>query len=143
MLLRSATLADGSVADVRICLSIIDAVAPSLAAQVGVDAAQAAEAPRARAHALEVGQRDRERVAHHHVLDASAAPEQHAHLPPALERELGELARELLRDQAIARELALVQVLEATELAGFQSVGLTVELGDLRSLQPTLRASSA
>ena len=35
MLLRSATLADGSVADVRICLSIIDAVAPSLAAQVG------------------------------------------------------------------------------------------------------------
>ena len=30
MLLRSATLADGSVADVRICLSIIDAVAPSL-----------------------------------------------------------------------------------------------------------------
>ena len=35
MLLRSATLADGSVADVRICLSIIDAVAPSLDAQVG------------------------------------------------------------------------------------------------------------
>lgn len=34
MLLRSATLADGSRADVRVCFSVIDAVAPSLDPQV-------------------------------------------------------------------------------------------------------------
>ncbi|MGD9703102.1 MAG: amidohydrolase family protein [Acidimicrobiia bacterium] len=35
MLLRSVTLADGTAADVRICLTTIDAVAPSLAVQAG------------------------------------------------------------------------------------------------------------
>jgi hypothetical protein len=93
-------------------------------------------------HAAKSGS-DRQRIAHHHVLDAPAAPDEHPHLPPALERKLGELAREFLGHQAIARQLALVQILEAPELAGLQSVGLTVELGDLGPFQPTLRASSA
>jgi hypothetical protein len=42
-------------------------------------------------------------------------------------RDLGELARELLGEEPFAGQLALVQVLEAPELAGLEPVSLAVQ----------------
>jgi hypothetical protein len=83
-----------------------------------VDGAQAAEAPLADAGALEVWPLDAARVADDDRLDVALAVDERADLPPRLVRELGELARELGRDDLLRRDAARVELLDAPELVG-------------------------
>ena len=83
-----------------------------------MDGAQAAEAPLADARALEVGPLDAARVADDDRLDVALAVDERADLPPRLVRKLGELARELGRDDLLRRDAARVELLDAPELVG-------------------------
>ena len=83
-----------------------------------MDGAQAAEAPLADARALEVGPLDAARVADDDRLDVALAVDERADLPPRLVRELGELARELGRDDLLRRDAPRVELLDAPELVG-------------------------
>ena len=86
------------------------------AAQVRVDGAQAAEAVLADARALEVGPLDAARVADDDGLDVALAVDERADLPARLVRKLGELARELGRDDLLRRDAARVELLDAPQL---------------------------
>ena len=66
-----------------------------LAAQVGVDQAQAAEAAGGDAQTADVGPDDLRRVADEHVRISATSIEEHADLTMQLRRQLGERAREL------------------------------------------------
>ena len=97
-----------------------------LAAQMRHDTAQPAKAARTPAHTLEVRQLDAERIAHRDVFDRTVPGDQRADLPTRLARNLGELARELLRNQPVARNPALIEVAELAQLTGLEAVCLTV-----------------
>jgi len=56
------------------------------------------------------------------VGDGPAAIHQRAHLAARLEREGRQLARELLREQALRRQVAPLQTLELPDLAGLEAV---------------------
>jgi hypothetical protein len=83
-----------------------------------VDGAQAAEAALADARALEVGPLDAARVADDDRLDIALAVDERADLPPRLVRKLGELARELGRDDLLRRDAPRVELLDTPELVG-------------------------
>jgi hypothetical protein len=101
-----------------------------LAAQVRVDGAQAAEAPLADARALEVGPLDAARVADDDGLDVALAVDERAYLPPRLVRELGELARELGRDDLLRRDAARVELLDAPELVRLEPLCVALYVAD-------------
>jgi hypothetical protein len=81
-----------------------------------VDGAKAAEATLADARALEVGPLHSTRVADDDVLDVALAVYERADLPPRLVRKLGELPRELGRDDLLRRDAARVELLDASKL---------------------------
>jgi hypothetical protein len=87
-----------------------------LAAEVRVYGAQAAESALADARALEVGPLHAARVADDDVLDVALAVDERAYLPPRLVRKLGELPRELGRDDLLRRDAPRVELLDAPKL---------------------------
>jgi hypothetical protein len=64
------------------------------------------------------------RVADHHVRDVAAAVDEHADLAAGLARELGQLAREVVGDEALGGQAAAREALDALDLIGFESRGL-------------------
>jgi len=99
-------------------------------AEMGVDAPEAAETAQIGADPPEVGQLDPAAVPHHHVLDGALPVHQHPHLAPDLGRDPGQARRELRRQQALGRQAALVDFLKLADLAGLESRGVAVDLGD-------------
>jgi hypothetical protein len=91
-----------------------------------VDAAQTPEAARSAAHPFEVRKDDPERIPDGDILDVSTPADQGTDLAADLEGDLGDAARELLRNQAVARYAALVELPELAELAGLETVRLSV-----------------
>lgn len=81
-----------------------------------VDGAQAAEATLADARAFEVGPLDAAGVADDDRLDVTLAVDERADLPPRLVRKLGELARELGRDDLLRRDAPRVELFDAPKL---------------------------
>ena len=102
-----------------------------LGAQMGVDAAQSAQAPAPGAHPAPIRQLDRARVAHHHVGDGAGPIDQHADLAPGLAGQLGEVPREFLGDQAIGRNLPPEEAFELSDLAGLQPMGVSEDADGL------------
>jgi hypothetical protein len=105
-----------------------------LAAQVRVDAAKPAEAVGGDALAAEVGQLDLFRVADHDVLDVALAINQRADLPPGLVREFGELAREFGRDDPLRRNAPRVELLDAAQLVGLETLRVAFYVADTSDL---------
>jgi hypothetical protein len=97
---------------------------------VRVDGAQAAEATLADARALEVGPLDAARVADDDRLDVALAVDERADLAPRLVRELGELARELGRDDLLRRDAARVELLDAPKLVGLEPLRVALYVAD-------------
>jgi hypothetical protein len=64
------------------------------------------------------------RVADHHVRDVAAAVDEDADLAAGLARELGQLAREVVSDEALCGQAAPSEALDALDLVGFESRGL-------------------
>ena len=95
-----------------------------LGVDVGVQAPEAPEAAHAGAHAAPVGQLDRARVADHHVGHGAPPVDQHPHLTPGLARQAGELARELLGEEAFRWQVASREAFELADLAGLEPVGV-------------------
>jgi hypothetical protein len=60
-------------------------------------------------------------VAHHHVLDGTAAVDQHADLAPGVVADLGELSRQLVRQHLVGRYASPEQTLKLTNLAGLET----------------------
>ena len=101
-----------------------------LAAQVRVDAAQAAEAVGRDALAAEVRQLDPLRVADRDVFDVAFAVNEDADLSAGLVREFGELARELGRDDPLRRNAPRVEFLDAAQLVGLETLRVAVYVAD-------------
>ena len=89
-------------------------------AEVRVNAAQSAQAARARAHPAPVRHGEPAVSAAHHVGDRAAPVEQHAHHAPYLVRELGELTRQFVGHQPIGRDAPPPQPLEPLHMTGFE-----------------------
>ena len=100
----------------------------TLAAEVRVDAAQAAQAAATGAQTTPVGQLDRVGVAHHHVLDIAPAVDQDADLSPDLPADLRQLPGQLLCEQLIGRDAAPEEPIEPADLAGFEAVRVAEDL---------------
>ncbi len=109
------------------------------AAQVRVDGAQAAETPLADARALEVGPLDAARVADDDRLDVALAVDERADLAPRLVRKLGELARELGRNDLLRRDAARVKLLDAPELVGLEPLRVALYVADNSSSAAPVR----
>ena len=96
-----------------------------LVREVGVDAAQPAQASPAGAHASPVRQLDRAGIADHHVGDRPGAVDEHPHLPADLPGELRELAGEVVGQEPVGRKAALREALELLDVVGLEAVGIT------------------
>ena len=99
-----------------------------LAAQVGVHEPQAAQAVRAGAGAADVGQGELAGVADHHRLHVALAVEEHADLPVRLAGDLGEVARQLGRDDLAGVDAAAVGAAQRVQLARLEAEGVAVDL---------------
>ncbi len=104
----------------------------ALVAQVGVDAAQAAQPALPSAHASPIRHLDGASVADHHVADAAPAVHQDPDLSPDLVAELRELARQLAGEQAVRGHAATAEAFDALDLARLEPVGVA-EDADLLS----------
>ncbi len=101
-----------------------------LVPDVGVYAAQTAEASATGAHSAPIRKLDGTGVADHDVGDVAAAVHQDAHLPPGLEREGGQLPRQFLGDEALGRQPAPREAFELAHLAGFETAGIAEDLDE-------------
>ncbi len=70
-------------------------------------------------------------TADHDVLDGPRPVDEHADLTTDLARELGQLARQLVRDEAVCAEAPPEQALKGLDLAGFEAVGIAVNLDEV------------
>ena len=102
----------------------------SLVGEVGVDAAQAAQAPRTGAHAAPVGQLDGSGAADHDVGDRAAAVDQDTDLAAALAAEPRHRPRELLVDEAIRGNAAPGEAFELSDLMGLETVCVAEDLDE-------------
>ncbi len=91
---------------------------------------QPAETLLAYAHALEVGQHDRARVAYDYVLDVARAIHQHAYLPAYFVRDFRELPRELLRDDLVRRDAPVVKLFQALNLVLLETLKITLNIAN-------------
>ena len=66
------------------------------------------------------------RVSDRDVLHGPGAIDERPDLAAGLVRDVGQLAREFLGDEAVSRNAALVELLEPTDLIRLEAVGLTV-----------------
>jgi len=103
-------------------------VGQRLVAEKSVDAAQAAKPSLAGAQASPLGHLDAGLRADHRVGHGAAAIEQHADLTAEVVRELGQLARELVGEEAVGGESAPVEALEGMDLAGLEALGIAEDL---------------
>jgi hypothetical protein len=87
---------------------------------MGVQTPEPAEAPFGHSLPLQVGEHDLPRVADTDPLHFSFAVDEDTNLAPDLARQLGELARELLRHEVVGRETPLVQLFEPMAIAGLE-----------------------
>jgi hypothetical protein len=62
------------------------------------------------------------------VRDRALAIQQHADLAAEIVRELGELARELVREEAVGGKAAPVEALERVDLGGLETLGVSEDL---------------
>ena len=99
--------------------------------QMGLDQAQASQASATRAQATPVRELRVGRAADQDVLDGPRPVEKHPHLPSDLPRQLGQLPGELVRDEAVCVESSPDQALEGLDLAGFEAVGIAVNLDEV------------
>ena len=99
-----------------------------LAAQVGVHEPQAAQAVGSGASAPDVGERELAGVADHDPLHVALAVEQHADLTVRLPGDLGEVARQLGRDDLSGVDAAAVGAAECVQLALLQPERVAVDL---------------
>ena len=99
-----------------------------LAVQVRVHEPQAAEAALAGAAAADVGQLELARVADDDRLDVALAVEEDADLPVGLVRDLGEVARQLGRDDRAGVDAAAVGAAEGVELGGLEAEGVAEDV---------------
>jgi hypothetical protein len=60
--------------------------------------------------------------------DVPSPVDQNTHLAADLPTDLGELTGELVREQTIRRQAALVQTLDRADLAGLQAMGIAEDL---------------
>ena len=88
-----------------------------LGAQMGMDAAQSLEATDALTDTLQWRDLEAPGIAHHDRFDAAMAADQKPNLTFDFTRELGEVARQLLGDDAFRRETTTIQMFKATKLA--------------------------
>jgi hypothetical protein len=82
-----------------------------------VYAAQALQAANALTDTFQWGDFEAPGIAHHDRFDGAMATEQKADLTFDFARELGEIARYLLRDDAFRRETTAIQMFETAKLA--------------------------
>ena len=92
---------------------------------------QATQASATRAQATPVRELRVGRAADQDVLDGPRPVEKHPHLPSDLPRQLGQLPGELVRDEAVCVESSPDQALEGLDLAGFEAVGIAVNLDEV------------
>jgi hypothetical protein len=84
---------------------------------MGMDAAQTLEATDALTDAFQRGDLEAPGIAHHDRFDAAMAADQQPNLALDFTREFGEVARQLLGDDAFRRESTTIQMFEASKLA--------------------------
>jgi len=107
--------------------------------EVGVQTAETAESAPTGSEAPPVRQFGRVGVAHHHVLDRASTVDQDSDLPPGVMADLGQLPRELMREELVGRHASPEQTFELANLAGSEAAGVTKDL-DRRLLLTTLLA---
>jgi hypothetical protein len=101
------------------------------AAQVRVDAAQAAKTVCGDARAAQVGQFDALGIADDDRLDVALAINERADLPAGLKREFGNLAGKFRRHDLLRRDATRVEFFDAPELIGFESLCVAVNGADV------------
>ena len=69
-------------------------------------------------------------MAHHDVLDLSAAIDQDTDLSPDLPADLRQLPRELLREQLIRGDTPSEQTLQLADLVGLEALGIAKDLDE-------------
>ena len=99
-----------------------------LAVQVRVHEPEAAQAALPGAAAADVGQLELARVADDDGLDVALAVEEHANLAVGLARDLGQVARELGRDNRAGVDAAAVGAAEGVELGGLEAEGVAEDV---------------
>ena len=83
--------------------------------------AQTAQTIRCHTRASKVGEKDALVVSHHDIFDHAFTIDQYANLAVDLQRQLTEIARQLLRHNLLRRHLATIDVLEPVDLIGLQA----------------------
>ena len=100
----------------------------TFAREVCVDATQTAQPATTGTQTTPIGQLDRVGGAHHHVLHVAAPVDQHADLPPGVPTDLGQLPRELLRQQGVGGDAAPEEALEPANLVRLEPAGVAEDL---------------
>jgi len=79
------------------------------------------------------------------MCHGAAAVDQDADLATEVARELGQLARELVRDEAVGRKAAAIEPFERVDLAGLEALGVAVDADGSVSeaLRPAVAISRA
>ena len=95
-----------------------------LASQVGMNAAQAPQAPRTGTHPPPIRELDGAGVAHHGVGDGAPTIDQYPDLTAGRGAQLRELPGELVGDEAIGGKLAAEETLELANLSGPKALGI-------------------
>jgi hypothetical protein len=92
------------------------------AVEVRVHEADTPKTRDARARSLDVRDLDRRRVADDDLVYVAAPIDENSDLPTDLVRDLGELARELLRNDAVRRDSAIVEFFETAYLVRLEAL---------------------
>jgi hypothetical protein len=93
-----------------------------------VNTPQSAEPASACSQATPIGQLDAASIAHHHVLHIAPPIDQHAHLSADVGADLGEIAGELVADEAVRGQASPEQALDLSDLAGLQAARIAENL---------------
>jgi hypothetical protein len=112
-----------------------------VATKVGVQTTQSTESARPDTHAFEIGQHDAVSIAYDNVLDIAFAIDQHADLPADLGRQLGQLPGKLVSDDMSWWNAPVVQLFQAVNLIGFQSLNVAFDRANRRYLLGRLAAA--
>ncbi|MEK6301362.1 MAG: hypothetical protein AABO41_11615 [Acidobacteriota bacterium] len=101
-----------------------------LSRQVCVKTAQPAKTIRAHTNALQVGKNNAVGVSNDDVLDVSVSIDQYAYLPVELVRCFRELTGEFLSDDLTRRNAPLVELFEAVNLIGLESLKVPFDVAN-------------
>ena len=103
----------------------------TLIVEVCMDKPDPAKATSTSTRAAKLGDEKLLAVAYNHMADLAAPVNREPNLPVELPRELTEALREGSRDQLLCRDTALVEALEALELARLQANEVSMNLQGL------------